>query len=104
MDFILYTKEHSFGLETHVPLESIESEQEAIAKARETALGAKEQTLVAFFSREGKALAGWTRLKDKKLRKEPLDTLPNICRVGPETYEYLKRCADERRRAEGTEL
>ncbi len=104
MDFILYTKEHSFGLETHGPLEGIESEQKAIAKARETALGAKEQTLVALFSREGKSLAGWTRLKDEKLRKEDLDTLPDICRVGPETYPYLKRLADMRRRAKGTEL
>ena len=63
MDFIFYTNYRPRGLETHGTRRGIESEQKAIAMAREEALGAKEQTLVALFSREGKRLAGWTRLR-----------------------------------------
>jgi len=98
MEFIL-SKCGRLGLDVHVPLEDIETEHEAIAMAHEDALHTKEGVLVAVFTRRGEALAGWKVLKDNKLREEPVDTLQDSCGIGPSSYDFIKRQADELRRA-----
>ena len=62
MDFIL-SKHTRVGLDFHKPLEDIENEEEAIAKAHETALQTKEGVVVALFTREGDPVVAWTVLE-----------------------------------------
>jgi hypothetical protein len=98
MEFIL-SKCGPLGLDIHIPLEDIGTEEEAITKAHETALQTKQGVLVALFNRDGSPIVGWKVLKENKLRREPLDTLQNSCGIGSGSYEYIKRQADEMRKA-----
>lgn len=98
MEFIL-CKCGPLGLDIHIPIEDIETEEEAITQAHETALHTKQGVLVALFNRDGNPIVGWKVLKDNKLRREPLDTLQNACGIGQGSYEYIKRQADEMRKA-----
>jgi len=98
MDFIL-SKYGLLSMTINDILEGIETEEEAIALAHETALHTKEGWLVALFSRDGEPIIGWKVLKDKKLRQEPLDVLKNTISISQGSYEFIKSESDKRRKA-----
>jgi len=98
MEFIL-CKHGPLGLDVQYVLEDIENEEEAIAKAHDAALHTKEGVLVALFTRDGDSLAGWKVFKDNKLRMESLDMLAESCGIDKDSYNFIKRHAEQMRKA-----
>ena len=86
------------GLSIHIPLEDIASQEEAISKARDIAMKTKEGATVGLFTRDANAICGWKICKSGKLRDESAEQIKYFCDVGPGSFDFAKKQADELRR------
>lgn len=100
MDFLV-CKGGLQGLQLHIPLENMKDQDEAVSKAKDMAVDTKEGATVGLFTRDATAICGWKVLSGGKLRDEPADAIKYMFRVGPGSFDFAKKQADEIRRAKG---
>ena len=93
MEFLVCQCDTIRGLESHIPIENIKDQDEAVSKARDIANDFKEGDTVGLFTQDGVAICGWKVLPDGKLRDEPADIIQDKCRVGPGSFDFAKRQA-----------
>jgi hypothetical protein len=87
------------GVSVFIALENIESNEAAISKANDIALGTKEGSVVGLFTRAADPICGWKVLKDGKLRSEPVDMLQCRCSVGSGSYDFARAQGDKIKQA-----
>ena len=80
-------------------LENIASNEAAISKAEDIALGTKEGFVVGLFTRGAVPICGWKVLKDGKLRSESVDMLQSRCGVGSGDYDFARAQGDKIKKA-----
>ncbi len=101
MDFLVCIC-NPMGLETHVPVEDINGEEEAVSQAKEMALGTKEGTKIVLFTREGNTMCAWKMTKGGRLRTLAAEEIQGVCAVGPGAFEFAKRQRDKLKNGRGT--
>ena len=79
------------------PLIDVEDRTEAISKAHEIAIGNKEGTIVALFTRDAEPICGWKVMEGGKLNDEPIEAIQDRFNVSPENFKRAKRQKDEMR-------
>ena len=79
------------------PLIDVEDRTEAISKAHEIAIGNKEGTIVALFTRDAEPICGWKVMEGGKLKDEPIDAIQYRFNVSPDNFKRAKRQKDEMR-------
>jgi len=77
------------------PLTDVEDRTEAISKAHEIAIGKKEGTIVALFTRDAEPICGWKVMEGGKLNDEPIEAIQDRFNVGPQNFEFAKRQSEE---------
>jgi len=91
------------GLRFDQSLENVKSKKEAVSEAKKIALQKMDGALVGLFARDGKAICGWKVTQGGKLKRENPKEIKDTFHVGPCTFDFVKRSAEEHDRVKQAE-